>query len=528
MQQPPNFWRKYSSAFILGLIIVFYLINGIYYLNQQSITSDEGSFMDYAIRFLKGHPDRTHPITDNSKMPISILNTIPRVVSELTTGGTTKTDWGISDTRNGRYVTLALSVLTILLVFTWSRDLYGTHAGIFSAFLASLCPNSIAHASLVTTDSYSVLFLLASMYFLWKFCRVRSRRYFILFCLAVAISQLVKQSLFHLYVLSPFCLLVYFSVYRERMRWGLFARRLLVFALISLLVINAGYYFHQSFVPLGSYDFMSNLFQGVQQVFPGSLPLPFPKPFADGLDMAKYYDQVGGGIEGVSSFGKPTILGAGRTGGSFWYYYFVSIFYKTPITYLLLFAWSLVFLIRERSWKTFVAKEFFLLAPVIYFLLLMSFFYKTQCGLRHIIFVYPFLFILSGSVLANLKNWRARVALIALTVFLLGSVLLYWGNYYPYTNEFIPDKKTAFRKVGAANLEFHQGYYFAERYLEKHPAVEWAPPEPKAGRFLISTEDYEDVWNRGRYSWIRKFDPIDHVAYNYLLIQVDEKNLLIP
>ena len=37
---------------------------------------------------------------------------------------------------------------------------------------------------------------------------------------------------------------------------------------------------------------MSDLFIGLQNSLPDWLPLPFPRPFIDGLDMAKYYDQV--------------------------------------------------------------------------------------------------------------------------------------------------------------------------------------------------------------------------------------------
>src|SRR5688572_24321005 len=305
----PAYWRKSFSIVILSLIVIFYLINGICYLRSQSITSDEGAFFDYAIRFLKGNPERIYPVVDNSKMPINVLNTIPRVVGDVVMGDEDKNDGGISDTMNGRYITLAISVFIILLVYKWSRQLYGEFAGLFSAFLMSVCPNSLSHAALVTTDTYSVLLLLMSMYYLWKFCRVRTNHYFILFSLSVALSQLVKQSLFHLYLLAPFCLAVYFLVYREKFRWLLFTKRLIVFAVISLLVINIGFYFHQSFTPLGQYTFTSNFFQDLQQALPGSLPIPLPTPFTEGLDMVKYYDQVGGGIKGVSSFGKPTLLG---------------------------------------------------------------------------------------------------------------------------------------------------------------------------------------------------------------------------
>ena len=70
--------------------------------------------------------------------------------------------------------------------------------------------------------------------------------------------------------------------------------------------------------------------------------------------MAKYYDQVGGGVEGTSSFGKPTILGQARTGGSFWYYYFVALFFKTPVTYIVLF-----FCQRVATYPPFLNKAFY-------------------------------------------------------------------------------------------------------------------------------------------------------------------------
>ena len=524
-QSFPFFSKKHIPIILLGLIIAFYLFNGTVYIRSQSITSDEGSFVDYAIRYLKGSPERIYPITDNSKMPVSAINLLPRAIEQLLHGSVTKNDWGRSDIIHGRFVTLIISTLTILLVFLWGKELYGVWAGLFSAFLMSFCPNNLSNAGLVTTDSYSVLFLLLTMYLLWKFCTLKSSRFYLLFSISVALSQLVKQSLFHLYVLAPLCIAFYDWLQGNKFNFKLFLKRLLIFSVINLLIINLGYFFNGSFTTLGDYHFMSNLFQGLQQIFPASLSLPFPKPFVDGLDMAKYYDQVGGGIDKVSSFGKVTILGEAKTAGSFWYYYFVSIFYKTPIAYFVFFVWNSIILFRERNFKTFIGKEFFLLVPVVYFLLLMSFLYQTQCGLRHIIFIYPFIFIFSGAIIKYVANKRVAVFIAVLLLFLIASVGIYWGNYFPYTNEFITDKKMAYTKVGASNLEFLQGGYFALDYLSKHPETSWAPKDPQKGNFIISLENYMDIWNRHEFDWIEKITPYGHIAYNYLLINVTDKDL---
>ena len=517
---------KQKRAYIsLVIIIIFYLFNGIQYLASQSITSDEGSFYDYASRYLRGHPDRIDPINDNSKMPVIVLNTIPRVVEQVISLGLKKYDGGLSDIMSGRFITLFISVLIILLVFSWATQLYGNRAGVFAALLISLCPNSLANAALVTTDSYSVLFLLATMYFLWKFCNKGGNKYFFLLSLGVALSQLVKQSLFHLYILVPLILIINYFIHMPVLKWKVALKYLLIFIFINWLIINAGYYFYFTNQQLGKYSFMSNLFQSIQKLFPSWLPIPLPRPFVNGLDMAKYYDQLGGGFDNKSSFGKVTILGRSSTGGGFWYYYFISILYKTPISYLIFFGWSAFILVSTTTLKKFMKEEFFFIIPVLYFLLVLSFFYKAQCGLRHIIFIYPFLFIFSSRLILYAGSSLRKIAIVSILIFLMRSIFTYRKNYYPYTNEFIIDKKMAYSIVGSANLEFLQGNYFYQDYLDKHPEVHWVSEKPQAGVFLINVEDYMDVWNRHKYDWIIHIMPFGQVAYSGLLIKVNKTDL---
>lgn len=517
--------KAHYTSVILALLIIGYLFNGIQYLRSQSITDDEGSFYDYAKRYAKGHPERVNPITDNSKMPVSVLNIMPRAIQQAIHPGLKKFDWGIGDIMMGRVVTLFISICIILLVYKWSNQLYGEKAALFAAFLMALCPNNLANAALVTTDSYSVLFLLAAMFFLWKFCTAGTNKYFLLFSLTVAFAQLVKQSLFHLYVLIPVCLTVYYLVNRKVVNIKSLLKYFAVFALISLVVINAGYYFRGSNTTLGNYHFMSLLFQSVQHMLPAWLPIPLPGPFVDGLDMAKYYDQLGGGHWGVSSFGKVTILGQSAIGGSFWYYYFVSIFYKTPVTYLVLLVWTVLLWVKKSAFVKWVSNEFFLIAPVLYFLIIMSFFYKTQCGIRHIIFIYPFLFIASSGIIPHIKNRYQSAAVAALSFFLVISVLRYWRNYYPYTNEFIYDKKMACNYVGTGNLDFQQGEFFYREYIAKHPGVKRFTGQPEAGVLIVTADEYLNIWSKPKYDWITHFKPSGQVAYSAVLINVTAKDL---
>ncbi|HSZ34182.1 MAG TPA: glycosyltransferase family 39 protein, partial [Puia sp.] len=457
-----------DKRFALALILLLYLINGIFYLRAQSLTFDETSHLSYATRLLKGHTERVDQM-DASKMPVSVLNLIPRIFSQLLNPGLKKTDYGASDVFTGRYITMLVSVFTILLVYYWTKEMYGSRAGLFSAFLISVCPNMIANSGLVTTDSYSMLFLALTFYSLWKFCTTPGIKHFIFFSLCVAASQLVKQSLFHLYILLPIVLVVYYFIYKPGIKLIDFLSYFILFFFINWMVINLGYGFHDTNTELSNFHFFSNSFLRLQKTLPYSLPVPLPKAFVTGLDLSKYYDQMGGGDYVKSTFTNITILGRSSRGGSFWYYYFVSILFKTPLASLLFMFTGMILIVKNRAAEVFFRNEFFLFAPVVYFIVFMSFFYKTQIGIRQMIFIYPFLYIMCGALFYWLDYNQVKIFVIAGCVFLLISILPYWRNYYPYTNELIPDKKMAYKYVGCGNLEFNQSKFFYSAFLAAHP-----------------------------------------------------------
>ena len=509
---------------ILILIILAYLINGIFSINNLSITFDEQTHLSFGERMLKGLPGRLSPEKDNSKMPISALNALPRAAEQIVNPGLQKSDNGAVDIFNGRYITLLFSVLTILLVFKWSCKLYGANAGLFSAFLFSMCPNNAASAVLVTTDSYAAFFLPATMYCLWKYCNSKLFRDFILFAVLLALSQLAMQSLFHLYVLVPLCLFIFALAEKQKINVKAVSLKLLLAICISWLLINAGFLFYKVNNTVGSFHFMSNFFIGLQQLLPAWFPLPVSQSFVEGLDQAKYYDQLGGGLA-ESSFGNVTILNRSVTGGAVWYYFFVTIFFKTPVPYFFFIGFALYYLFTKEKFISFFKNEFFLLAPVVYYLLYMGFLYRTQCGIRHIIFIYPLLFIFCGIIFKNPVSRIKLFGIATLCLLLIISTARYFNNYYAYTNEFVFDKKDAYKIVGASNLNFSQADGQIRTYLQQHPEVKPAPLQPQPGKFLIVVDDFLDIWNTGKYKWMNNLQPAGHVAFCYLLFDVKQSDI---
>src|SRR5689334_12949334 len=210
------------SPAVIFLLLAFYLVNGIYYLRQTSVTFDEVGHFQFGIRILKGSTSREgEPTVLNSKMPATALNGLPRAAEQLIHPGLKKTDFGFADLHRGRYITLLVSLLTGLYVYRWSRLLYGEMAGLFSLFLFSFCPNCLAYAVLVGTDAYAALALLAVSYHLWRFIQTRKNTDFLIFSFCTGTAQLMKQSLFHLYIIIPLVLTIYFlATGRHRINLG--------------------------------------------------------------------------------------------------------------------------------------------------------------------------------------------------------------------------------------------------------------------------------------------------------------------
>ncbi|MFT3679128.1 MAG: glycosyltransferase family 39 protein [Ferruginibacter sp.] len=509
----------FKPVYILLLIIIIYLVAGIASINAISITWDEPSHFSFGMRMLKGIPERPLPEKDNSKMPVSALNALPRAAEQVLNKNLHKNDNGLTDIMHGRYITLLFSVFTILLVYKWAKELYGVNAGLFSAFLFAFCPNNQSNAVMVTTDTYAVFFLAATMYALWQYCNNKNFRNLLGFAALLALSQLAKQSLFHLYVLAPLCIFMYVAVNKEKIRVKTAFKNILFTVLISWIVINAGFVFYQVNNRLGDFHFMSSLFKTVQGIFPAGFPVPVSASFVEGLDQAKYYDQLGGGYA-YSSFGTVNMFGKTVPGSSLWYFYFVTLFFKTPVSCLIFIGWAGYYLGKRFNVRSFISNEFFLLAPVVYFLLLMSFLYKTQCGIRHIIFVYPLLYILCGSIIPALKTKLQRGIIVLLCLLLVIGLGRYWNNYYAYTNELVFDKKNAVYWVGTGNLNINQADHYMHQYLQLHPDAKYASQTPAKGRFIISVDEYMDVWNTGEYKWLRQYRPVGQVAYCYLLFDI--------
>jgi len=386
--------------------------------------------------------------------------------------------------------------------------------------LTALCPNLFAHSGLVTTDAYSVLILLLVLYTLWRYLTGGNKKFFIAFCIFLGVAQLVKQTFIHLYICIPLFLLLWKWANKQR----IFTRSLLIKAVIlgviNIVIINIGFLFYKTGQSFYHYVFVSKMFNAVQShagIF-AHIPLPLPAPFLYGLDTVKYFDELGGGFP-ESTFGLVSILGHAKAGESYWYYYIATMLFKTPLPVLLFFIIACMYVFKKSNRIFFIRNEMLLLFVFFYLLMVMSFFNHIQAGVRHIIFLYPLLYILCGKIVTS-NSKAIKLAIGAGLTWTLISVFSYFNCYLSYTNELVTDKVNAYKIVGNANLDFGQGYTSAHNFIKAHPDVSFATEEPAKGKFLVSIGQYEDNFGEHKFKWLQQYKPIDQVHHCFLLIEV--------
>ncbi|MDX1608376.1 MAG: glycosyltransferase family 39 protein, partial [Candidatus Spechtbacterales bacterium] len=170
------------------------------------------------------------------------------------TGGDEFLHWQGNNPRNimfwSRLGPMVITLLLGVLIFVWTRKLYGNIAGIFALTLFTFSPNFLAHGPLVTTDVGAAFAFVFASYFFFKYLKNQTRKNLIWAGVAFGIAQLMK---FSLVLIIPFftvaTLMWVFTKDRPMELWsGEMAKRvfkyfgkLLAIGVIGLIVVYPAY-----------------------------------------------------------------------------------------------------------------------------------------------------------------------------------------------------------------------------------------------------------------------------------------------
>lgn len=394
-----------------------------------------------------------------------------------------------------RLMTAFLSVLLGWYVYRFSSDLYGEKGGILSTVLFAFNPAMLAFSGLIVPDMPLTVFSFIALYHVWKSLKNDDVRDAWIGGLFLGLALLSK---FTAALLIPLVLMFFLAVMYGR-KQNLTLRMLLVPA-VALLVLLIGYGFDL-------------------------------KPYQEGIlfQMDK------------SRTGHPAFLMGRYSDHGWWYFYPLVFLIKTPIAITVLLASATALTIAVRKRVDF--DVLYLLAPVV---LTFLFFMVSggAIGMRYLLPVYPFMFVVIGSLCLHGVGIR-RMAY-CLTLWCVAATLHASPHYLEYVNEAFGGARNAYNCVVDSNLDWGQGLKELKAFMDRNGVerislsyfgadapqryginYDWLPshylydpaPETRSGikqdqLIAISVTNLQGVYldSRDEFAWLKSHEPVAKIG----------------
>jgi hypothetical protein len=434
-----------KEKLIIAFLLSVFFIQGIYTINSLSPTFDESIHLTAGYCYWKrGDYQIAATVAPLSELigaaPLLFLN--PHLPDENSGWqGGTQYDYAFNFLfknrldaslmlNSGRIMMLLFGVLLGYLVYCWAKEIYGIKSGLFSLFLYSFCPSILANTTLVTADFTLTLFFFLSVYSIFK---LFSRYSLVFVVLSGVFTGLTLASKHSASILFPVIgLISIIELWRNRrcLIWRKIFFGGLIFAFSMFFVLCIAYQFVN----------IKYFFIGLQKVF------------------HKVY---------ASSYLDYFLMGRYSKGG-WWYYFLVGFIIKTPIPliiFVLISIWNLLKLFKNNRLGNVKVLPYIFIAPVLF--LIIASFSKFQIGHRHILPIYPFLFIGAGSVIKYFDKKALKAAIILLCAWYVFSVVKVSPYYISYFNEFVGGPANGYKYLVDSNLDWGQGLKSLGKYLHK-------------------------------------------------------------
>ncbi|MCH9656718.1 MAG: glycosyltransferase family 39 protein [Planctomycetes bacterium] len=469
LQTSKGFWSIIASM----LLIQFCL--GLYSAQKLTVTHDEYWHLPVGLLSLKTGKfdyDRLNPPL------IRTWSAIPLLFTSAQTGSpphsSDPADYGDAFVRAnpesyhhyyvlGRCSILFLSVISGILLAIWARELFGTSAACLAVFLWSMSPNILANAALGTQDLAITGFFLATVFCGWKFSNHLSWKWAVFTGVALGLAQLTK---FTAILLIPILIIQWFLIryknteIKSEFSQKMILARWLTLLLLSCFVLNVGFLFQDTIQPISNYQFQSSELKTLNELpaLLQNIPLPIPRDYLMGFDLQRFIMQQD----------HPTYLNNQWELHGFRSYYLYALFYKLPhsVQFLLLLAIYQWFKLRNQYSYLKLRTLGMLITPVILLMLIASF-SNNQLGVRYILPVFPFFFLLIAPLAENLDfNQRKLFSyLVIVAIISLPLSLRFAPAHLAYFNELSGGPENGDLHLIDSNLDWGQDLYHLKEYL---------------------------------------------------------------
>lgn len=566
--------REYAIA---GILLAFFLISCIFYALTNSITSDELThitagyinihFNDY--RFNVEHPPFIKQLAAipllfiKVNFPLSVYHA-SNVPDDIVT---------IQDAflfRSGndldlilllsRIPNILIALLLGIFIYIYSRRLNGSAAGLISLALFVLSPSFLGHSPLVTMDVAISCFYFMTIYFLMMFIETEHNRFLTLTGIFCGIALISKFSA--LIIIPIAYVLVALSAFsrREDIHYGKFRNYMF---LIPLLPLACSYKSSFKFIAPALFVFLflcfffrksliSRKIKWVCIVLLVVLTIAFTIVIMDYTNFkwfpfgsaTKAYFKGFSSFEGHARGGQSiAYLLGGSSGKGWWYYFPLAILFKEPASFLIILLFGLAALLIKKE-KPLL--KYFLVIPVLAYLFVSMFLNKVNIGIRHILPIYPFLYVIAGYSVVLARRFRYIFYLMCiLLVFLAFDVLSSYPSHLSYFNKLIEWKSSGYKFLGDSNVAWGQDWKRLKEYVEnngikevkvaafftsnnncayyKIPFKDLKEEEricPAAGYYVL---DAATLASR-KIAWADKIKPSSHIGGSLLLYYITPKD----
>jgi 4-amino-4-deoxy-L-arabinose transferase-like glycosyltransferase len=331
----------------------------------------------------------------------------------------------------GRVPMVLLGLGLGLVIYLWTLELYGRGPALLALLLFAFCPNLLANSPLVTTDVGNALFTLLAVYGLYRYLLAPRIGSAALTGVALGLALCSKATSVSIVALYAILAAVFFITRRER---TVSVPRLAAGCGVVLAVAVA--------VILAAYRVTS---------------------------VGYYFQSLGYFVKDVAAGGRPAFLFGEYSTQGWPYYFLAAMLVKTPLPSLALLAATVVLLVKRRRLEP---AWYWMAVPVLFFLAAASF-SRLQLGIRYILQVYPFLYILIGGTVGSALAGRAshKRPAVLVVVGLLGwyavGTLRVFPHYLAYFNEAVGGPKKGYQVLLDSNLDWGQDLPGLAEFLQK-------------------------------------------------------------
>jgi hypothetical protein len=511
---------SWQAVVIAGVLLWFSL--QLHSIRYTSATIDEPDHIDFGLRLLRGTADTA----SMQRMPITVLNALPLYIKHQDARLLDQAEPG--NWFAARIPTLIMGAGLLLVIFFFSRSLFGLAGGLVSFWAAVLSPNLAAHSGLATTDVPCAFMMLVSLWCLLRYFNRETIPSWLIVSLVIGIAQLTKNTAL---ILIPLGLggLIFIEVRRclkikdrlGRLTLRLAARTAL-FGCILLICINAGYGFHRTMEPLSRYIKPVQENMDIRPATLGaaakiarpflSTPVPLPYVFIETILIGAKANRT------FSGHGAIYLMGKLRQEG-FWYYFPVILLLKEPLALIVMSFLACVLVFQNRHYQGIFLVGFAGLL-VTWFTLGCT----AQLGIRYMLPITSLLLVAMGilpKALVGSPRFSAGFFLSAF-VWLALSMLSYYPHLLSYMNEIAWDRDKLYMYCADSNLDWKQDYWYLKRYLEKHPGATVNPDKPVRGEVIVSINGFLGITGfRETYEWLRDHHkPVGRIAYSWLIFSI--------